>query len=79
MKREPTEEEHEKITQAIFAGDRVEAIRIYLSIAECGLTQSQDFIKTLTAELKETMPEKFTGKEKKKRIIWDHLIFSVKK
>jgi len=35
MKREPTEEEYGKISQAIFAYDRVEATNIYLSITEC--------------------------------------------
>lgn len=76
MKREPTPEEHEKITQAILAGDRAEATSTYISIKGCGLTEAQDFIQKLTAELKETKPEKFVGKQKKKHIFWDRLIFS---
>ena len=79
MKREPTEEEHEKITQAIFAGDRAEATSTYISIKGCGLTEAQEFIKKLSAELKETKPDKFGGKQKKKHIFWDRLIFSAKK
>jgi ribosomal protein L7/L12 len=79
MKREPTEEEHEKITQAIFAGDRTEAISLYISIKACGLTDAQDYIKKLTAEMKETQAEKFIGKQQKKRIFGNSLLFSVKK
>ena len=70
MKREPTEEEYGEITEAIFAGDRVEATSIYLSITECGLTEAQEFIKTLTAELKESNPQRFAWKQPKKRNFW---------
>jgi hypothetical protein len=62
MKRYPTGEEQRKIAEAIFAGDRVEATMIYLSITECGLTEGQDFIKSLTAELHNSQPEKFGRK-----------------
>jgi hypothetical protein len=67
MKREPTEEEYGKISQAIFAYDRVEATNIYLSITECGLTEAQEYIKTLTVELMEANPEKFARKKARKR------------
>jgi len=59
MRRAPTEEEYRKITEAIFADDRVEATMIYLSIAKRGLTEAQEFIKRLTAELNEAEPKKF--------------------
>ncbi len=67
MKRDPTEDEYEKIAEAIFANDRVEATNIYLSITECGLTEAQGYIKNLTAELKETKPDKFARKKQGKR------------
>ncbi|MGB8356115.1 MAG: hypothetical protein WCD79_19620 [Chthoniobacteraceae bacterium] len=67
MKRTPTEEEFSKITQAITEGDRVEAINLYISVTECGLTEAQDFIKALTTELKATKPEKFVGRVSKRR------------
>jgi ribosomal protein L7/L12 len=67
MKRAPTEQEIEKITDAIFLNDRVEAINLYISISECGLTEAQDFIKNLTAELRESNPEKFTRKKQGRR------------
>ncbi len=66
MKRDPTEEEYEKITDAILANDRVEATMLYLSITECGLTEAQQFIKTLTTELRESRPEKFVVKKRRK-------------
>jgi len=67
MKREPTEEETGKIREAIFANDRVEATNLYLSITECGLTEAQQFIRNLTAELTETNPEDFARKKQPKR------------
>jgi hypothetical protein len=68
MKREPTEAEQEMIVRAIFAGDRVEATNIYISITECGLTKAQEFIKARTTELKASHPEKFSQKSSKKRL-----------
>jgi ribosomal protein L7/L12 len=79
MKREPSEDEHEKITEAICAGDKAQAISLYISIKGCGLTEAQEFIRKLTAELKETKPEKFAGKQQKKHIVWERLIFSARK
>jgi len=66
MKRAPTEEEYQKITEAILLNDRVEATNIYISITECGLTEAQDFVKGLTAELKESSPDKFARKQRKR-------------
>jgi ribosomal protein L7/L12 len=67
MKRDPTTEEHEKISAAIFANDRVEAVSIYISITECGLTEAQDFVHRLTAELTASAPEKFARRKPRKR------------
>ena len=67
MKRNPTEEEYKKVAEAIFANNRVEATSMYLSITECGLTEAQEFIKTLTAELNESKPERFVRKKQGKR------------
>jgi ribosomal protein L7/L12 len=63
MKQAPTEEEYEKITETIFGGDRVEATNIYLSITGCGLTEAQDFVRTLTTELTESNPARFVRKK----------------
>jgi ribosomal protein L7/L12 len=66
MRREPTEEEREKIVHAIAAGGRIGAISMYISITECGLTEAQKFIKALTTELQLANPKKFAS-EKQKR------------
>jgi hypothetical protein len=59
MKREPTQEEREKIVRAIAAGDRIRATSTYISITECDLTEAQKFIKALTTELGLENPGKF--------------------
>jgi ribosomal protein L7/L12 len=66
MIRELTQDEHEKIAKAIFDGDRVEAITIFISTTRCGLTEAQDFVKLLTTELKESSPAKFVRKKQGK-------------
>jgi len=66
MRREPTEEEREKIVRAIASGDRIGAISMYISITECGLTEAQKFIKALTNELQLENPKNFAS-EKQKR------------
>jgi hypothetical protein len=66
MKREPTQQEREKIVRAIAGGDRVRATSMYISITECGLTEAQEFIKALTTELQLENPEKFAKKEQKR-------------
>jgi hypothetical protein len=67
LKRDPTPEEHAKIADAIFANDRVEAVGIYISITERGLTEAQDFINRLKAELTASSPEKFARRKALKR------------
>ena len=65
MKREPTQEEREKIVRAIAAGGRIGATSIDISISECGSTDVQEFIKALTTELQLQNPEKFAKKNKR--------------
>ena len=79
MKRDLTPEDLDKITQAILAGDRIEATNIYISITERGLTEAQTFIKTLTAEVKSTHAEMHTAPLQTRRNIWQRIIFTVKK
>ena len=79
MKRDPTEEEYKKITEAIVAGDRVQGTYIYLSITECGLTEAQEFIKNLTAELKSKEQEKQNTKQERTRNFWQKLTSPLKR
>jgi hypothetical protein len=66
MRRDPTEEEQQKIASAIFLGDRVEATNIYISVTECGLTEAQQYVRALTEHLKATEPGGFKEKRFKK-------------
>jgi hypothetical protein len=66
MKREPTQDEREKIVRAIATGDRIGATSMYISITECGLTEAQKFIKVLTTELELGNPEKFKKRQQKR-------------
>jgi hypothetical protein len=66
MKREPTQDEREKIVRAMATGDRIGATSMYISITECGLTEAQKFIKVLTTELELGNPEKFTKRQQKR-------------
>jgi hypothetical protein len=66
MKREPTQEEREKIVRAIAAGDRIGATSMYISITEWGLTEAQKFIKALTTEVELGNPEKFAQRQQKR-------------
>jgi len=50
MKRELKPEEHEKIVNAVAAGDRIKAMNIYLSATEGNLTEAQNYLKTVTAK-----------------------------
>ncbi|HEY5814687.1 MAG TPA: hypothetical protein VIT23_18790, partial [Terrimicrobiaceae bacterium] len=64
----PTEEERKKILRAIASGDRIGATSTYISIAECGLTEAQAFIKALTAELQAESPERLIQKPQRRRL-----------
>jgi hypothetical protein len=56
MKRELRPEEHEEIVRVLAAGDRVQAISIYLSATEGNLTQAQNFIRTLAGREDPAVP-----------------------
>jgi DNA replicative helicase MCM subunit Mcm2 (Cdc46/Mcm family) len=62
MKRTLKPEEHEDVVRAIAAGDRVKATSIYLSATEGGLTEAQNFVKTLTAEKQVEQPRESSAK-----------------
>jgi len=78
MKRDPTEEDYRRITEAILAGDRVEATYIYISITECGLTEAQTVIRQLTSEVNSTNEAKQTVRKRKPGGFWKRLTSSLK-
>jgi ribosomal protein L7/L12 len=79
MKREPTEDEHRQIIQTILTGDRVGAIHLYISVTECGLTEAQDFIKTLTSEVVSSEQERQSARQIKRANFWHRVVSSLKR
>ncbi len=62
MSRELNEESRESIRQAIFAGQKIEAIKRYREATGQGLKVSKDFVEALESELRTAAPERFTAK-----------------
>jgi ribosomal protein L7/L12 len=51
----------DQIEAALFAGKRIQAIRLYRGATREGLKEAKDFIDALEAELRRTEPEQFTA------------------
>jgi hypothetical protein len=62
MKRDLSVEERAMITKFVASGDRIEATSSYISITGCGLTQAQEFIRGIKAEVE----AKKSAKDQKK-------------
>lgn len=59
------EEDAIKMTELIFAGQKIQAIKMYREAARIGLKESKDFIDALEKQLREECPENFTHAAKK--------------
>lgn len=57
---EPTKEQIEQIGDALAAGGRISAIKIYREVTGKGLKDAKDFIDTLIPALIEQDPEKYS-------------------
>mgnify|MGYP000883793604 CR=1 FL=1 len=55
---ELTDSEKEAITQAIFAGRKIEAIKLYRQATGMDLKPSKDFVEALTERLREEHPDR---------------------
>lgn len=53
-----SDENRDRITQSIFAGRKIEAIKIYREGTGAGLKESKDFIESLTRTLREEYPDR---------------------
>jgi ribosomal protein L7/L12 len=51
----------QNIQAAIFAGRKIEAIKLHRMATGMGLKESKDFIEALQAELRRTEPDRFTA------------------
>ena len=74
MKRDPTEEERKNIASLIAAGNKIEAIGMYISIAECGLTEAQDYIRNHAMETNVKTSEYLARKQQKRRGLFKRFI-----
>lgn len=60
MSEELSPEVKNEIAEAIFTRQKIHAIKLYRDATGQGLKEAKDFIETLTEELQENSPEKFT-------------------
>jgi hypothetical protein len=61
MPKEPTPESLEQIKQALFAGRKIEAIKIYREVMHTDLKGAKDFADALEQMLRAESPEKFSA------------------
>jgi hypothetical protein len=50
-----------RIREAIFAGQKITAIKIYREATGSALAEAKEFVETLEAAMRRTDPEKFTA------------------
>lgn len=53
-----TDQQRDDITQAIFAGRKIEAIKLYRDATGEGLKEAKEFIETLIESLREEYPDR---------------------
>jgi hypothetical protein len=51
----------QRVRTALFAGRKIEAIKIYRECAGSGLAEAKEFVEALEAAMRQTDPEKFTA------------------
>jgi hypothetical protein len=54
-----TDEQREAMTELLFIGHKLNAIKIFRQATGAGLKESKDFVDALEAQLMQTMPERF--------------------
>ena len=58
----PRSDDHvDQIQAAIFAGRKIEAIKLYRQSSGKGLKEAKDFVEALEVELRQRSPEQFTA------------------
>jgi ribosomal protein L7/L12 len=65
MSRPLSDEEVERIRTAIFAGRKIEAIKLYREAVGVGLKDAKDYIEALEVELRAKAPEQFSAPAKR--------------
>ena len=54
-----------QVQQALFQGQKIEAIKLYREATNLGLKESKDAVEKMEAELRQRSPERFTAKASK--------------
>jgi hypothetical protein len=54
-----TDEQRTAMTELLFIGHKLNAIKIYREATGAGLKESKDFVDALESQLQQTMPERF--------------------
>jgi hypothetical protein len=58
---DPPKDAYQQVQAALFAGNKIEAIKVYRGMTGRGLKESKDFVEALEAELRVESPELFTA------------------
>lgn len=56
-----SEDQAQRMTEAIFAGQKIEAIKLYREATGTGLKESKGFVDDLEKQLRQECPERFTS------------------
>jgi hypothetical protein len=61
MPQSLSDEQVQQISAAVFAGRKIEAIKLYRQATRLGLKESKDFIEALEVRLRQESPGEFTA------------------
>ena len=61
---EPTTEQWQEIQAHLFAGRKIQAIKLYREATACGLAEAKDAMDAYAARLRQEAPDRFTAPEK---------------
>lgn len=53
-----------KLSEMIYSGQKIEAIKVYRELTQVGLKEAKDEVEALEAALRKQFPEKFTATNK---------------
>jgi len=59
------DQQRQAIEAAIFAGNKIEAIKLYREATGVGLAEAKEAVEALETSLRQKSPEKFTASRKK--------------
>jgi|WetSurMetagenome_2_1015567.scaffolds.fasta_scaffold158720_2 hypothetical protein len=59
-----TDQQRKSIEAAIFAGNKIEAIKLYREATGIGLAEAKQAVETMEASLRQQHPEKFSASRK---------------